>query len=896
MAVLRRWILSVSLLLAAEPLLAAEVPGETGAFNSAFRQLHDSFWQQAEAGFAEFSRKFANSARLPEAFLYQALARYQMSNYDGAIDLLLAHQGQAGRWADQYLLWLGQASLKKGDYPAAGGAFSNLVSQFRDSSCRIEAAIGEATAWAKRQDWPRVIELLQKPEGVFQSAARTNSASDVVQSGCLLLAEGLFARGDYAAADATLESLARVQMNPKLAWQRQLLLCRIRLAQGRPESALPYTTNLLGAARASADRGLLAESFAFQGDLFERLGRGDDALLVYTNNLAAGTPAERQRQALEKITGFLLARDKLAQAAQTLEEFSTNNPSAPPADFALLMLGELRLRQQAAASATNRVAITATNAPALNTNLLGAIKALTDLVKKFPQSPLLGRGQLDLGWCLWQQRDWAGCQAACQAALDRLPPSLDQATARFKLADAQFEQKNFPGALTNYSALVERYANLPEVKTNLFEPALYQAVRAGLDGGDLAAASNALSKILAWFPNGFHTEGATLLAAQAISRHGNPAAARDLFSRFAQRAPDPQLLPRMSLAVVRTYEQENKLPEAIRECARWLERYTNSTARPQAEYSLALDYSLSGNETNAFLLFTNFIAHFPTNEFTPLALWWIGSCHFNNHAYLEAERTFKLIFDTNFPPSELSYPARMMAGRAAFLLADWKVAINYFTNLINDAPYPGDLRLQAMFAYGDTLMSQESTNRVEDYGTAIQIFGRICQDYPTNRQVFLAYGQKALCHLQWASLTHQYDDLTNALQACQHVIDMTNADVNARSMALVGQAVVLQKQAEQKTGPEKKALLESALNKYMAVFYDKNLREGEQAESFWVKKAGLDLAALLTEPGEVQNWPQALNVYGDLKKRLPVLGPSLDAKILNLDAKILKARERAGGP
>ena len=889
MGVLRRWILIVTWLLAAGPLVGAEVPGETGAFNSAFNQLHDAFPQQAEAGFAEFTRQFTNSARLPEAFLYQALARYQMSNYNGAIDLLLAHQGQAGKSADQYLLLLGQACLKKGDYPAACGAFSNLVSQFRDSSCRIEAAIGEATAWAKRQDWPRVIELLQKPDGVLQSAARTNSANDVVQSGFLLLAEGLFARQDYAAAEATIQSQARVQMSPKLAWQRQHLLCRIRLAQGRPQDALQYATNMLGAAVASADRALLAETYAYQAELFERLGRGDDALAVYTNNLAGGTPPERQRQALEKITALFLARDKLAEAAQTLDEFSTRNPEASPTDLALLMLGELRLRQYVAAPATNRLAITATNAPA-NTNLQRAIKALRDLAKDFPRSPLLGRGQLDLGWCLWQQQDWAGCQAACQAALEHLPPSLDQATARFKLADAQFEQKNFAGALTNYSALVERYANLPEVKTNLFEPALYQAVRAGLDGGDLAAASNALSKILAWFPQGFHTERATLLAGQAISRRGNPAAARDLFARFAQRAPEAQLLPRINLALALTYEQEDKLPEAIQEYTRWLGRYPNSTARPQAEYSLALDWSLSGNQTNAFMLFTNFVARFPTNELTPLALWWIGSHHFNNGAYLDAERTFKLIFDTNFPPSELSYPARMMAGRAAFLtLADWGDAIKYFTNLINDARCPADLRLHAMFAYGDTLMSQESTNRVEDYATAIQVFGRICQEYPTNRQVFLAYGQKANCHLQWAALTHQYDDLTNAFLAYQHVIDMTNADVNARSMALVGQAIVLQKQAEQKTGPEKKALLDSSLNKYLSVFYGKNLREGEQAESFWVKKAGLDLAGLLTESGEVQDRQRALRVYERLKKLLPVLGPSLDPKIL-------KARERAGGP
>ncbi len=887
MAVLSRWILIVTGLLAAGPLVAAEAPGE-GAFNSAVTLLHDSFSQKAEAAFAEFTRRFTNSTHIPEAFLYQAMARCQMSNYDGAIQLLLAHQGQAGKWADQYLLSLGQASLKKEDYPAACGAFSNLVSQFRESPLRVDAALGEATAWAKRQEWPRVIELIQKPDGVLQSAARTNLVNDAVQSSFLLLAEALLARKDYPAADAALQTLAQVRMNPALAWQRQLWFCRIRLAQGRPQDALPYATNMLAAA--SADRGLLAETYAFMADLFEQLGRGDDALAVYTNNLAGGTPPDRQHQAIEKVTGLFLARDRIAEAAQTLDAFCTNNPDAPPTDLALLKLGELRLRQYVDASRTNRVPIAATNAPAANTNLLRAIIALKDLVRKFPLSPLLGRGHLDLGWCLWEERDWAGCQTNCQAAIDHLPPSLDQATAHFKLADAQFEQKNFAGALVNYNALTN-YSAIPAVKTNLLERALYQAVRAGLDGGDLAAASNGLSKIMASFPKGFHTERALLLTGQAISTNGHSAAAaaRELFARFAQLAPDALLLPQVELAVARSYEQEEKLTEAIQQHTRWLQRYTNSPARPQAEYSLALDYSLSGNQTNAFVLFTNFVARFPANHFTPLALWWIGSYYFNNHDCLEAEKRFKLIFDTNSPPSDLGYPARMMAGRAAFGLADWGDAVKYFTDLINDPSCRADLRLQAMFAYVDTLMSRESTNRVEDCHTAIQVLGRIRQEYPTNGQVCLAYGQEANCHLQWAALTHQYDDLTNALQAYQHVIDMTNADVNARSMAMVGQAIVLQKQAEQKSGPEKKSLLEAAINKYVTVFYGRNLRDGEQAESFWVKKAGLDLATLLTESSEVRDWQQARSVYERLKKDLPVLGPSLDPKILN-------AREKAGGP
>ncbi len=157
-----------------------------------------------------------------------------------------------------------------------------------------------------------------------------------------------------------------------------------------------------------------------------------------------------------------------------------------------------------------------------------------------------------------------------------------------------------------------------------------------------------------------------------------------------------------------------------------------------------------------------------------------------------------------------------MAGRAALATrANWPDAITHFLGLINDTNCPANLRFQAMFAYGDTLISQDSTNRVEDYAIAIKVFRSICRDYPTNRQVFLAYGQEANCQLQWAALTHQPEGLTNALAAYQQVITSTNADASARSMAQVGQGAVLEKMAEPlKTGSERKALLEAALSKY----------------------------------------------------------------------------------
>jgi hypothetical protein len=109
-------------------------------------------------------------------------------------------------------------------------------------------------------------------------------------------------------------------------------------------------------------------------------------------------------------------------------------------------------------------------------------------------------------------------------------------------------------------------------------------------------------------------------------------------------------------------------------------------------------------------------------------------------------------------------------------------------------------------------------------------------------------------------------------------------------MALIRQALVLRAQAEQKAGAERKALLEAALGKYMAVFYGSNLLPGESGDTFWVEKAGRDMADMLMEPSEVHNLGQARNVCDRLKKLLPMLARSLDEKIARLN----QARERAG--
>ena len=886
MGILCRWILVLTLLPAAGLRLWAASAADR-AFDAATNAFHDTFYERAEAEFADFRQKFPASPRLAEAILLQAEARLELTNYAGAIELLSGHQGVAGTNADQYLFWLAEAYARKGDYRAASDGFARLVKEFPASSRCPEAALREASARAARartepSEWQRVIELLQRTNGVFQTEARTNASSEVVVPGYLLLSEAQLATKDYRAAEETLQPLAKRLLQPKLAWQWQFLLYRIQLADGRTNAALTSTTNLLVLA-ANAGTNLLADSVAIQASLLERLGRTDEALTAYQRNLAEGVPDERVRQALLKITKLFLAQGNIPQAIQTLEKFLGRYPGATAADLALLTLGELRLRPYEAGGDTNLVVIATTNAPAATNGLQLAAASFAALTKQFPRSPLFGKAQLDLGWCYWREGKLPEAQAAFQLAAERLPESMDLGTAYLRLADTQFQQSEFTNAIRNYQAIIEKLAALPEARTNLFERALYQTVRAGFAGDKLAAATNSLQKLRAWYPKSLNTAQAMLLSGQELSRRGEPARARAMLEEFANSVPDAPLLSELCLAIAGTYEQQNQLTNAIEQYNRCLAVFPDSSVRPQAEFYRAWATSnLAGQETNALMLFTNFIAHFLTNALAPQEqLWvaqaqlWVGDYYYRAGDLLEAERNYKLLFqNTQWAPSPLTYEAQLRAGRAAAdRHQDLGQPKDYFLGLYNNTNGPSlDVRLQALFEYGQTLMlwvDPADSSKLANYEEAIRVFGRICDDYPTYRLTVPAWNEKAKCYLQWGLARQQYDSLTNAINAYQHVIDSPQADVAARSEARVGQATVLGMWAAQKTGTERTALLKQALSNSLDVVFGTILKTNEERDLNWTKQAGMQAFALAEE---LQAWSQVASIYMRLTNNVwPIL-------------------------
>lgn len=875
MAFTSRVFLMMLLLLAVVTRVIAA--GPSSAERTELRGAQDkfdlTFYALAEKMSADFCRDHTNSTLLPEAFLLQAKARFEQSNYIGAAELLLSHFNARDPRADDYLYYLGLTQAKRGQYREAAAAFARIPKEYPASEHLLDASIQEAAAQAMITDWHRVIDLLSQTNGVFQSAAayytRTNAPGDLVFRGFLLLSQAQLEVSNYFDAEATLRKFDKSLLNPTNTWQRQYLLCRIQLAAGRTEEALQNTTNLVARAGDTMIPALEAESAAFRASILEKLARFDEAITNYNQNLIEGRPPPRQRQAILKISELSIRQNKINEAAQMLEQFLAQYPDSKSADLALLTLGELRLRQFERRAGTNEIVTIVTNFPA-QTNLSQALSSFDALVKKFPQSPYFPKGELDLGWCLWFANRMPECQQALQTAIGALPVSTDLALAYFKIADAQFRQGKFEGAISSYETLIAKFksaSNASDTVSNLFEPALYQEVRAGLAWGNLVTVTNALSRIRDWYPNGFHTERAVLLTGQAFCDTGDPRRARALFTGFINVISNASLVPEIQLAIARTYEKENEWTNAVQQYERWLKTFTNHPACPQAEYYRASAISQTGDKTNAFISFTNFISRFPSNNLAGLAQWWVADFYYGMGAFSSAEGCYQTIF-IQWPGTDLAYHAQMMAGRAALQRRSGRDADKYFTNLLNNANCPVELRSQALFAHGDTLGSE---GKAENYEEAMKVFDLIVSYYSTNKIAALALGQKACYALQWAQSSGQYDTVTtNFLE----VINSPQADARATNIATIGLALVLEKMAQQQPDQARK-FREQALELYVNVFLNE-----EQPEMFWIKFAGMEAGRLAYE---MREWQKASKIYQRLQKILPASLPFIDNRIRDCD-------------
>jgi TolA-binding protein len=842
--------------------LRAQTP-ETRAYEAAVRAFEDGVFDLAEKDFAAFIQTYPASPRLPEAILYRARAALRQQQVKLASDLLTTNATRAGPLADQFQYWLAEVKRQGTNYQAAAELFARLVRDFPNSPRLLEATYGEALARFKLQEWPRVIDLLSNTNGTFQKLAAARPNDELVVRGQLLLAEALLETD--AATDSALRPLATRELTPELRWRVQYLLCRGQLASRRADDALASSTNLFALAAAAGQRQFVAESYGLRGAILERLRQLEVAILEYERNLGETTPPEYRRQALLRIIELTLDQNKITEAAQKLESFLNQYPQDAASDVALFTLGEINLKRYLA-SLTNA-------APATTNYLQAALHQFDHLITNSPSSPLIGKASLNRGWCLWFDGKMPEALLAFGAATNKLPRSEDRAVAQFKIADAQFQLRDFTNAVSSYRAVVDHY-RLPQVEEELAGHALYQIVRASLEINDLKSAAAAMHQIVQSYDESPFAERGLLLLGQSFTQANKPADARALFERFLTRYPNSSLRAEVELAIARSYVHDNNWDAALTKYQEWMTRFPTNELRARAEYNFAYVNFQAGRLTNALTLFTNLLATFPGQTNAPRAKYWVGLYYYEQKQYAEAEYHFLgLVQNTNaWAVSGLACDARMMAARSAAARQDYKSAHQYCLDIANDTNCSPEITAEAFFALGDilTLEPADPAEPFARFAEAITAFSKVVQLFPTNSRAPLAWGRIGDCHRQMAALNpNSYQFASNAYE---QVLSSPLADVAARSQAEVG----LGQMSEQLARTVDPTFSKSAFNHYYNVVSGKNLRDGEKVDPHWFKEAGLAAGRVAEER---QEWDVAQRVYTRLADVLPALRPTLEKKI-----------------
>jgi TolA-binding protein len=832
---------------------------EEEAFRSAFKLLQDFHYPLAESSFGDFLAKYTNSTHRADAILFLARARLGQSNYNGAIELLQKSSAQAGGLRVDYIFWTAKARYAAGDLTPAAEDFATVAKETPPSALRLEASYDEAEAHSRTGDWPGVIRLLQQTNGPFQLAAEAEAKSEFTARGWLLLGEALLHEHRQAEGEKLVLGLEPNGLPPDLRWRHKYLLCRLQLDGGRAQAALNTSTNLLALALEPRPQ---AASFFLQGEILEKLGRTNEALGVYANNLADSLPQEVQWQALARTIQLTVALNPLPQAIQALNALITRHPQAQAQDLARASLGELYLKASAgppdAAAASNALVVTDTNL------LFSALTNLNMVISNFTNSPLLAKARLDRGWCYWLATNIPAAKMDFEDAAAHLPFSQDQAVARFKLADAQFFLKDYDGAARNYGQVLALYDKLPEVTNAFFDLALYQLAEADLQRGDEAGAGAAVDKILRWYPGSYFGERGSLLMGEDLNRRYDYARARRVFLGLRERSPHSPLLSAVEYAIALTYDYEGNWNAAITQYKQWETNHAGDALLPEVEFHLALACGKAGLTNDALAGFTNFAVRFPSNALAPLAQNQVADYYYNQKDFVAAEKIYQEL-SKNPAAGDLAYHAYFWAGKSALARSDIKEAHDHFVDLVNLTNAPPALLAHGYLALGDTLFQQflSSPTNVEFLNQAISAVEKWTNGAPTNAIAIEALGRLGDYYGQWAALNPGTNAYAKAKQMYETIVKFPpgRVSVAARSQALVGLGWVAEQQQQH----------EQALSNYCKVVY----ASLDRFDPYWLGRAG-EYAARICE--EHHDWNEAVKVYERVLEAVPALRPVLEKK------------------
>ncbi len=812
---------------------------ERPQFEAAKRSLKDGFYDRATSEFSDFTNRFPNSTLKAEA---SQLALYAAAESAGA----------------------------KKDYMAAAQAFANFFRNFPASELALDAYVREAETLAQAKEYARSGALIEQADGPFDRALKTGKPPGLLFRGLLTLAECRLQERKANDAVAALDKAAPFADTPVTQWDRLRLVESARELAGQPELAAEAVSQMLKLVDDPAMASRAPRARALAGDLYMQLNQLPRAAQAFKGNLGAAIPIEFRRDAVFKLGRIDFNQGDLTGARELLEPFLPNLAGDAEASRFRLLLGQVLFRlYQAERGATNPPSVQAL--ALLATASADFDAALTNR----PTADLVGPIQLGRGWCFWEDalnrdsRDrMAEAEAAFQAASTNLGPSLDQATARLRVADSQMWRGEPALALTNYLGVASGYTNMDDVRKQLIPAALEKAAYAAVTVTNLPAATGALDA-LRKLENGKDAAARSALQIGALLektlRFGD---ALSFFKSALADFKDTPSKPDLELELGVLEARVDGTTNSLAGLEGWLNNYPNHPKARRAEFEHALARGRAGNDVEL----ARYAESHPKDPEAQIARLWLAQRLFDQADYQKAALTCMAIVTNESAkalPGGIWYQAKLWAAEASAKLKNYTVSITDLRQLLSEKGIPADVKAQAYLDLGDFLIESPPSDPQDvrkPFRDALEPFTRLTDELTNSPYAPAALGRAAQCYFQLGP-----EDPRNYLRATNAfglVLSHPKAATQDRATAAIGLGLSLEKMAAGRPDAEAKGLLEQARDRFLDVALGRVLVDGETVPPVLLDQAAGEAGKLLEMTGR-QGLEQAGTLYARMIRELP---------------------------
>jgi TolA-binding protein len=808
-------------LLAAGAACAAETrPSSAELWRTGSNAFRDGIYDVAERQLRDLLTAYPRFSNAEEAALLLGETLVLSGQAEAGLQWLAAAAAKypAGRFADAFVFWHGEALARTARWKEADARYRELLEKFPMSRYVPQAQYGLGYALFT--------------QGNFSEADTTFSMIPPKLASRELLGDAALMRGrialmakDYGTAESHFVSVTERFANLPVGWQAFYWLGQLRREQRNLEgAAAAFDKALAGCRAAPAMSALAAQAWLSLGEVRLAQQRWTEAATAFRGAFGRSAGEAVKRSAVSQLNSLAPRMERSEDAIALLRIFVNEHPQD-----ALTTPVLLRLAQMLAAAKRHEE----------------ALEFFQRLAAQFPQSE---EAPVALSGAAWAQlalgRTAESADRFAQVVRVAKDPVL-LVQAHFKLGDLAFAAGDFPKAADHYEKALTAQQRGPLAGEALWQLAL-SAARAGQ--ADRSAA--ALEKFLATHPQDPHTDEALLQLGEAYGAQARYEKAWLTFEKLWVGREPSKLAMQARLAAAGAREKAGRWLEAAASYEEIVALKPPEDVAAQAACQRAYCLAWAGDEVGASQGFERVLKDFPKTPQAVEAVFWLAQQQFNRKEWAQAQKLFATV-PQRWPGHRLADSALLWSARAALNRQAYKEARDILEELLQNPAY----RASAWRADA-RLLEAESLAEEGKFAEALLVFESITRDFPDTLQADQAVGRQGDCHYSLATEVPANPKLERYQQAIvtyQQVLNSLRANP------------ALKTQARFKIGKCREKLGETAkaLDSYLAIIYDADAQGKILAEPMWFMRAGFNAGELLESQ---KRWAEAANVYLRLLK------------------------------